>query len=83
MMNISLMNILLNNWLSDDLLSRSLNSLNSINSVILGLFNNRVHVNGLILLSIKFNLNVLSLNDWLNVSLIVDFFSWSSDSLRS
>ena len=83
MMNISLMDIFLDNRLGDDLLGRSLNSLNSILSVELSLFDNWVHLNGLVLSSVKSYIDVFSLNNRLDVSLVVDFSSWSFDSLSS
>lgn len=82
-MNLFLMNIFLNNWLSDDLFTWSINSLYSILSVVLSLFYNWIHINSLILSSVDSNLYILSLNNRLDISLVVDLFSWSINSLCS
>lgn len=33
--------------------------------------------------SIKLNINIFSLNNWLDISIIINFFTWSSNSLCS
>lgn len=81
MMDSSFMNVFLNNRLSDDLFSRCLNSLYSILSVIFNRFYNRVLLDSLVLSSVDSYLNIFSLDNWLYVSLVVDFFSRSVDSL--
>ena len=83
MMNISLLNIFLNDWLGDDLLGGGLNSLDSILYVKLSLFDNWVLLNDLVFSSVKSNIYIFSLNDWLNESLVVNFSSWSFNSLSS
>lgn len=83
MMNFSLINIFLYDWLGYDLLSRSLNSLYSILNVVFGWFSDWILFNSLVLLSVKFNFNILSLNNRLNVGLIDDLSSWSSNILCS
>lgn len=82
-MNLFFMNIFLNNWLSNDLFSWSINGLYSILCVILSFFNNRIHIYGLILTSVNFNLNIFSLNHWLDICLVINFFSRSCNRLRS
>lgn len=83
MMNFSLFDVILNYWLSDDLVWWNLNSLISTLNVVLGLLNNWVHLNGSIFFSVKLNINVLSLDNRLNISLVINFFSWTSHVLSS
>ena len=82
-MNISFMYIFLNNWLSNNLLSWCLYSLDSILGIIFCWFYNWFLIDGLILSSIKSNLYIFSLNHWLDVGLVVNFFSRFIDSLNS
>lgn len=83
MMDFSFMNVFLDNRLGDDLFGRSIDGLHSVLGVVLGLFNNRVHVDDLVLSSVDSYLNVFSLDNRLDVLLVVDFFSWSVNSLGS
>lgn len=75
------MNILLNNRLSDDLLGWGSDSLGSVLSVVFGWFSDWVHFDGLVLLSVEFDLDIFSLNNRLYISLVDDLSSWSSNSL--
>lgn len=83
MMNISLFNKFLNNWLSNDLISWNLNSFNSTVSFVLSRSNNIVQLYLFVSFSVELNINIFSLNNWLNISIIVNFFSRSSNSLGS
>ena len=82
-MNFSLFNIILNNRLSNDLVGRYLYSFSSGLSLVFNWFNNRFHLNSFILLSLELNINVFSLDNWLNISLVVNFFTRSCYSLSS
>ena len=81
--DLSLVDILLHYGLSDDLFGRGLNSFDSILDIELGFLSDRVLLDSLVLLSVKFDLNVLSLNNRLNISLIDDLSSWSLNILSS
>ena len=83
MMNSSFMNIFLNNRLGDDLFSRCLNSLYSVLGVVSDWLNNRFLLNSLIFSSVDSDLNIFSLDNWLDVFLVIDFFTRSVDSLSS
>lgn len=83
MMNFSLFNIILNNRLSNNLISRNLNSFCSSTSIVFRLFSNRFHLYSSIRLSFKSNINIFSLNNRLNICLVIYFFTWSSYSLCS
>lgn len=83
MMNFSLFNIVLNNWLSNDLVSRNLNSFCSSRGIEFRLFSNRFHLDCSISLSLESNINIFSLNYWLDISLVINFFTRSSNSLCS
>ena len=82
-MNFSLFNKILNNWLSNNLISRYLNSFSSCFCIVLWCSCNSFHFNSLIWLSFKLYINIFSLNNWLNICLIVNFFTWSCNSLSS
>ena len=73
----------LNNRLGNDLLSRGLNGLNSVLGVVFCWFYNWLLVDVLVLSSVKSYLNILSLNNRLNVSLVIDFSTWLIDCLGS
>ena len=81
--DLSLVDILLHYGLSDDLFGRGLNSFDSILDIELGFLSDRVLLDSLVLLSVKFDLHVLSLNNRLNVSLIDDLSSRSLNILSS
>ena len=77
------MDVLLNHWLGDDLFGRSGDGFHSILSVEFGGLCDWVHFDGLVLASVELDLHVLSLNNWLDVSLVDDLSSRSLNSLRS
>lgn len=83
MMNFSLFNIILNNRLSNNLISRNLNSFCSSGCIKFRLFSNRFHLYSSIRLSFESNINIFSLNNRLNICLVINFFTWSSYSLCS
>lgn len=83
MVNISLLNIVLNYRLSDDLMTGHLNCLTSLSCVILGIFYDWIKLNMPIIKSVELHINVLSLHNRLNIAIIVDFFTGSSDGFCS
>lgn len=83
MMNFSFFDVVLNHWLSDDLIGWNLDSLLSVSGVVLSLLNDWVHLNSSIFLSLELHINIFSLNDWLNISLVVNFLSRSGNILSS
>jgi len=82
MMNIVLLIIFLHNRLSDEFFSRNLYSFSSTDIIYLNTFNNRFHHNLLIRLSVNLNIDIFSLNNRLNKSLIVNFSSRSCYSFH-
>lgn len=83
MMNFLFFVVFLNNWLSNNFLTRHLNSLSSSASLIHRFLNNWVHSDSLIRLSVKFHINFLSLDNWLNESLVIDFLGRLLNSFNS
>ena len=79
----SLVDILLHDWLGDDLLGWGLNSLYSLLSVVFGGLCDRVLFDCLILSSVELDFDVFSLDHWLDVSLVDDLSSWSGNILGS
>lgn len=77
--NVILLVVFLNNWLSDDLLSWNSDSLLSDYVINDWLFVNIVQLNLLVSSSVDLEIDVFSLNNWLNELFSVDFFSWSFD----
>ena len=75
--------IVLNIRLSNNLLSRNLNILNSILSSILSSSYNRFLVYISISLSLQINLNIFSLNNWLDIVSTIDLRSRSLNGLSS
>ena len=73
----------LDDWLSDDLFSWNLYNLFSGYSLNLRIFDSWFHDDGLVRLSVELDINTFSLDDWLDVSLLDDFFAWSGDSFSS
>lgn len=82
-MNFSLFNKILNNRLCNNLISRNLNCFCSSRCIIFRFFSKWFHLYSSIRLSLKFNLDIFSLDYRLNISLIVNFFTRSSNSLCS
>lgn len=83
MVNLPLLNVVLNHWLCNDLVRGNLYRFLSLFSVISGLLNDRIHLHSSIFLSLELNINILSLNDWLNIGLVVNFLSRSGYVLSS
>lgn len=83
MMNIVLIVVLLNIRLSDVLFSWNLNSGSSVNIIDLSIFINVVQLNFFSLSLINSQINILSINNRLDQSLIVDISSRSLYSLNS
>jgi hypothetical protein len=79
----SLLNVSLHNWLGDDLIGWNLHGFCSGAGVVLRFFGQRFHLHGSIRLSLELNINILSLDNRLDVGLVVDFFSWSCHGLCS
>lgn len=82
-MDVSFFYVFLNNRLSDDLVSWYLNSFNSAGVFELSRGNNFFQLNVFVSFSVKLNVYVFSLNNRLDVSVVVNFFSWSGNSLGS
>ena len=80
MMNVLLLIIFLNNWLSDELLPGHLNSLSSAYIIYKGTLDNGFYNHFLIRLSINLNINSFSLNYRLNQCLIINLSSRSLNS---
>jgi len=83
MMNIISLNNSLYDWLSNELLCWLLKSLKSCSYDSLSWFNNWFLFNSFITLSIDFNINIFSLNNWLNISLIISSCTRSCDVFSS
>ena len=75
MINIILLIVFLNNWLSDDLFSGNLDSFLSSDILNLNWLSDSIQSDFLIITSINFNIDFFSLNNWLNNFLIVNFLT--------
>lgn len=83
MMDISLLNIVLDDRLGDYLMSWNLNGLSSLSGIVLSLFHDWIELYGSVIKSVKLNIDVLSLNDRLDIGVVINFLSWSGDSFSS
>ena len=83
MVDVVLLVVLLNNGLSDDLLSGNFNSLSSQNVVDLGRCSHSIQLHTFVLSSSDLEVYVFSLDNGLNVCFLVDFSSRSLDGFYS
>lgn len=82
MINIVLLEIFLNNRLSDYYFPGNINSLLSNYIIDLGGFGNRIKLNSLVLTSLHLKINLFFLNDWENKSIFHYFSSRTNNSLN-
>lgn len=83
MIDIVLLVVVLNNRLSDDVIGWNLNVFSLSYIGYNWSFRNIVQLNVFILSSVNVQFNLFSLDDWLNISLVVDFSSWFNNGFFS